>query len=338
MILVTGGTGLVGSHLLYQLTLKYNIIKATYRSNSDVEHVRSLFEYYSKISTKLFNKIKWVEADLNNLPQLKIAFEGVSHVYHCAAYISFDPSRNKKLRRINIKGTANIVNLCIINKIKKLCHVSSIATIGFDCEKINEENRWDGNKNKSEYSISKYGAEMEVWRGTQEGINSIVVNPGVIIGPGFSRSAYGVVYNMVKNKRRFHTKGKTGYIDVFDVVNSMIYLMNSKISNEKYILVNENLSYKKVNTIISNSMKIDNKSTYVSKFKLYLILFFDLLISKILRRERKLSKALCNTLTKNYNYSSDKIKKTMHEFEFTPIIESFEKSYQYYSQEKFSSK
>ena len=128
MILVTGGTGLVGSHLLYQLTLKDNIIKATYRSNSDVEHVRSLFEYYSKISTKLFNKIKWIEADLNNLPKLQIAFEGVSHVYHCAAYISFDPSKNKKLRRINIKGTANIVNLCVTNKIKKLCHVCLLYT------------------------------------------------------------------------------------------------------------------------------------------------------------------------------------------------------------------
>lgn len=335
MILVTGGTGLVGSHLIYQLTLENNVIRATHRADSDIERVKLLFKFYSKDFNELFKKIEWIEADLNNLSQLQDAFKDISFVYHCAAYISFDPSRYETLRRVNIRGTANIVNLCINNKIKKLCHVSSVATLGYNIKEIDENNYWDGNKHKSAYAISKYGAEMEVWRGVQEGVKSVIINPGVIIGPGFSKSAFGTIIKMVTNKKRFHTCGKTGYVDVRDIANIMIRLMNSKIENERYILVNKNLSYKKVIDMVSSNLGMKNKSTFVSKSKLKIALVFDLVSSKFFNKERKLSKALCKTLTGNFNYSSKKIKKNLN-FEFTSILETFEKSCQFYSQEKSS--
>lgn len=335
MILVTGGTGLVGSHLMYQLTLENNVIRATHRANSDIERVKLLFKFYSKDFNKLFKKIEWIEADLNNLSQLQDAFKDISSVYHCAAYISFDPSRYKTLRRVNITGTANIVNLCIKNKIKKLCHVSSVATLGYNIKEIDENNYWDGNKHKSAYAISKYGAEMEVWRGVQEGVKSVIINPGVIIGPGFSKSAFGKIIKMVTKKKRFHTCGKTGYVDVRDIANIMIRLMNSKIENERYIVVNKNLSYKRVIDIVSSNLGLKNKSTFLSKSKLKIALILDIVSSKFLNKERKLSKALCKTLTRNFNYSSKKIKKSLS-FEFTSILETFEKSCQFYSQEKSS--
>ena len=337
MILVTGGTGLVGSHLIYQLTLENNVIRATHRADSDIERVKLLFKFYSKDFNELFKKIEWIEADLNNLLQLQDAFKDISFVYHCAAYISFDPSRYEILRRVNIRGTANIVNLCINNKIKKLCHVSSVATLGYNIKEIDENNYWDGNKHKSAYAISKYGAEMEVWRGVQEGVKSVIINPGVIIGPGFSKSAFGTIIKMVTNKKRFHTCGKTGYVDVRDIANIMIRLMNSKIENERYILVNKNLSYKKVIDMVSSNLGMKNKSTFVSKSKLKIALVFDLVSSKFFSKERKLSKALCKTLTRKFNYSSKKIKKNLN-FEFTSILETFEKSCQFYSQEKSSLK
>jgi nucleoside-diphosphate-sugar epimerase len=335
MILVTGGTGLVGSHLIYQLTLENNVIRATHRADSDIERVKLLFKFYSKDYNQLFKKIEWIEADLNNLSQLQDAFKDISFVYHCAAYISFDPSSYETLRRVNIRGTANIVNLCIKNKIKKLCHVSSVATLGYNIKEIDENDYWDGNKHKSAYAISKYGAEMEVWRGVQEGVKSVIINPGVIIGPGFSKSAFGTIIKMVTNKKRFHTCGKTGYVDVRDTANIMIRLMNSKIENERYILVNKNLSYKKVIDMVSSNLGMKNKSTFVSKSKLKIALVFDLVSSKFFNKDRKLSKALCKTLTRNFNYSSKKIKKSLN-FEFTSILETFEKSCQFYSQEKSS--
>ena len=176
---------------------------------------------------------------------------------------------------------------------------------------------------------------MEVWRGVQEGVKSVIINPGVIIGPGFSKSAFGTIIKMVTNKKRFHTCGKTGYVDVRDIANIMIRLMNSKIENERYILVNKNLSYKKVIDMVSSNLGLKNKSTFVSKSKLKIALVFDLVSSKFFNKERKLSKALCKTLTRNFNYSSKKIKKSLN-FEFTSILETFEKSCQFYSQEKSS--
>ena len=130
MILVTGGTGLVGSHLLFKLTQKHEKIRATYRNGANLERVKTIFSYYSETTDDLFDFIEWVEADLNNIPKLTVAFEDITHVYHCAGYISSDPSDYKKLRNTNIKGTANIINLCIANNIKKLSYVISIAAIG----------------------------------------------------------------------------------------------------------------------------------------------------------------------------------------------------------------
>ena len=192
MVLVTGGTGLVGSHLLLKLAQQNKSVRALYRKGANLERVKTVFSYYSKNSKSLYETIEWAEADLNDLPKLTLAFKDITHVYHCAAYISFDPSNYKILRATNIKGTANIVNLSIANKVEKLCYVSSVATLGYDADLITEETQWEGNQNQSVYAISKYGAEMEVWRASQEGVAAVIVNPGVILGPGFWNSGSGL--------------------------------------------------------------------------------------------------------------------------------------------------
>ena len=136
MVLVTGGTGLVGSHLLLKLAQQNQSVRAIYRKGADLNRVKTVFSYYSINSKSLYDTIEWTEADLNDLPKLTMAFRDITHVFHCAAYISFDPANYKILRATNIKGTANIVNLCIANKVEKLCHVSSVATLGYNADLI----------------------------------------------------------------------------------------------------------------------------------------------------------------------------------------------------------
>ena len=184
MVLITGATGLVGSHLALHLLENNERIRAIYRTKTSIEKTKSLFKLYGKES--LFEQIEWIEADINDIPSLEIAFKGVEYVYHCAALISFDPKDEKKLRKINIEGTANIVNFCLAFNVKKLCHVSSIAALGDLMEHetlITEETIWNPEKHHSDYAISKYGAEMEIWRGLQEGLPVVIINPGVILGP-----------------------------------------------------------------------------------------------------------------------------------------------------------
>ena len=330
MILVTGGTGLVGSHLLLKLVQQKQPIRATYRKGSDLERVKTIFSYHSKNSDSLYKAIEWIEADLNDLPNLTLAFDKITTVYHCAAYISFDPSVYKILRDTNIVGTANIVNLCIEKKVQKLCHVSSVATLGYAADVITEDTHWQGNHNQSVYAISKYGAEMEIWRATQEGIPAIIVNPGVIIGPGFWNRGSGLLFKIISKKQSYFTKGSTGFIGVDDVTQAMVDLMASKIENQRYILVAENLSHHEFMTNIAKQLGVNPPTKLATKYSLCLALCLDYLQSKLLGKRRRLSKALCQTLTKTYNFSSKKIKKDLKTFEFTPISQVIEQSCQYF--------
>ena len=244
MILVTGGTGLVGAHLLLQLTANETEIRAIYRNEKNIRKTQSLFQLYGKEAQ--FHKIQWMEGDIIDVPSLEKAFQGVTHVYHCAALISYNPKDENKLRKTNIEGTANIVNFCIDYKVSKLCHVSSIAALG-DLKPnetiITEETEWNPEHYHSDYAISKYGAEMEIWRGQQEGLNVVIVNPGVIFGAGFWQQGSGMFFSAVQKGFPFYTNGTTGYVSATDVASVMIQLMNSNISGERFSVIAENQSF-----------------------------------------------------------------------------------------------
>ena len=240
-------------------------------------------------------------------------------MYHCAALISFDPSDYYKLREINISGTANIVNLCIINAIEKLCYVSSVATMGYDPLKITEETAWNTENEQSVYAITKYEAEMEVWRGIQEGVPSVIVNPGVILGPGFFESGSGGLFKRVHSGLRYATHGVAGYVGVVDVIKSMVLLMNSDCKNERYIIAAENLSSLDFTTLISNAFNLVPPKKIARQWMLAFAWRLDWLKHKITGGKRRLTKNLSKTLrTKSY-YSSSKFLETIPNFEFTPI-------------------
>ena len=333
MILVTGGTGLVGSHLLFELTKSQHKIRALYRSLKTVEKVKHVFSFYTDRVDSQFDKIEWVQADLNNVPKLTEAFEGVSHVYHCAALISFDPNDYYKLRETNISGTANIVNLSIIYGIQKLCYVSSVATMGYDPVKITEETTWNSEDHKSVYAITKYEAEMEVWRGIQEGVPSVIVNPGVILGPGFFQSGSGGLFKRVHKGLPFVTHGVSGYVGVMDVIKSMVLLMNGDRINERYIMVAQNLSFLDFTTLISNAFKIEPQKKIASKWLLSFAWRLDWLRHKLRGGKRQFTKNLSKTLTNKSYYSSDRFLTAEPEFKFNPISKEVSEVCQIFSKE-----
>ena len=205
MILVTGGTGLVGAHLLLQLVKNHDSVRAIHREGSNLQNVEKVFSYYEEDATKLFQTIDWVCADINDIPALEEAFTDVEYVYHAAAMISFDPGDFEQLMKINVEGTANIINLAVANSIKKLCNVSTIGTIGksLNGKPADEKSEWS-DENINVYAKSKYAAEMEVWRGSQEGLSVVMVNPGVILGPGFWNTGTGALFKTAHKGYRFY--------------------------------------------------------------------------------------------------------------------------------------
>jgi len=322
MILVTGGTGLVGAHLLVELTKRDTKIRAIYRREHKIALVKAVFEYLPNCSLSHFEKIEWVEADLNDLPKLTEAFKGIKQVYHSAAFVSFEPDKYKQLRKVNIEGTANIVNLCISHKVDKLCYVSSIAAIGSELNPdslITEKTAWNPEEDNNVYAITKYGAEMEVWRGSQEGIDVVVVNPGIIIGGGFwkSGSSGSLFYKMFKGMR-YYTEGVAGYVGVSDVVYCMTTLMDSSIKNEGFILVAENLSFKKFQFMVCDALGVSRPKKEATPLLLAVAWRLDWLVHKILGKRRQLSKHMARSSTAITKYDNSKIKEALS-FEFEPL-------------------
>lgn len=319
MILVTGGTGLIGSHLLLKLAQKNSKIRAIYRDISKLEQVKTVFSYYSKSAETLFNTIDWVEADITDIPALESAFKNITHVYHCAGLISFALNDFKKLKKVNIEGTANVVNLCISNSIKKLCHISSIAALGTATNKhITEETHWNPETDNSVYAISKYGGEIEVWRGSREGLDVIIINPGVVLGPGFWKSGSGKLFSKIRNGFNYFVTGSTGYVAVNDTVDAMALLMEKPIKNERYILVGENLSFKNIAKKIAYKLNVTPPRIEVKSYMLQIAWRLDWLKHLLFRTPRVLSKTTANTALNKEHYSSDKIKRDLG-FKFTPI-------------------
>lgn len=331
MILVTGGTGLVGSHLLYTLLQEEIQVRAIHRKTSDLSLVEKVFSYYTDNPKNLFEKIEWVEADIIDVPALTEAFEEITHVYHAAAYISFDPSHFYKLKKANIEGTANIVNLCIANTITKLVYVSSVATLGskLNGALISEETEWSPTDKNSAYAITKFGAEMEVWRGSQEGLNVAIVNPGVIFGPFPVISGSSVIIKMVDKKMPFYTSGSIGIVDVKDVVTILVKVMKSNISDQRFILVSKNITYKDLLFKIAESLKIKAPNKPISKWKLLLFSNLDWFSHKILNTKRKLMNTTVHSMYTDSNYNSGKVKKYL-DFEFVNYEETIKSSVKSY--------
>lgn len=309
MILVTGGTGLVGAHLLLQLTANESRVRALFRTEKSIAKTKALFHRYDKEAQ--FEKIQWVQGDVIDIPSLEKAFPGITHVYHCAALISFDPKDEDRLRKINIEGTANMVNLSLDFGIQKFCHVSSIAALG-DLKPnettINEATEWNPEIAHSDYAISKYGAEMEIWRGQQEGLNVVIVNPGVIFGAGFNHQGSGMFFSKIKKGFPFYTYGSTGFVGVTDVVTVMIALMNGSVSGERFALVAENLTFKKVFDTIAQAYQVKPPTFEAKPWMLAIVWRLDWLAATFFGAQRKLSKYSVKSLFSTDLISNEKIK------------------------------
>jgi dihydroflavonol-4-reductase len=325
MILVTGGTGLVGSHLLYHLSLQNDAIRAIYRTKSSLEKVKNVFSYYTDDDT-FFNKIEWFLADITDVPSITPAFVAIKHVYHCAAFISFNPKDYRQMRKVNIHGTAIIVNLCIDAKIDKLCFVSSIAAVGnsLNSNISTEEDEWNKELDNSGYSITKFGAEMEVWRASQEGVDVVIVNPGVILGSGFWNAGSGKLFSQVYNGFQFYTEGITGFVSEQDVVKSMILLMNSRVKNERFILVSENRSFKEIFFLIADGFGKKRASIKIKPWQTNIFWRVAWLLSKITGKEPLLSKYSARSAHSISEYSSEKIEK-MVAFKFEKSEKSIDR-------------
>jgi len=331
MILVTGGTGFLGSHLIYHLIKSGKKVRAIKRNHSTFDIISRIFLYYDADFQALNSHIEWVEADIADIYSLESCLEDISVVYHAAALVSFQPGDQDRMKQINVKGTANLVNACVDKKISKFCHVSSIAAIGrAENDQVIDENVvWKASRRNSNYAISKYAAEREVWRGMEEGLNAVILNPSIIIGPGEINSGFTKLIATVDKGLKYYTPGINGFVDVRDVVKNMVLLMESDISSERFIISSENLSYKELFSYIASCLNKQEPRYQAGQWMSEIYWRLEFLKSKITGNKPLVTRETARTANNNYIYSGDKLKRELN-YKYMSIKESINNACAFY--------
>jgi dihydroflavonol-4-reductase len=320
MHLVTGATGIIGTHVLLHLMLKgENVIAAKQKSSSDV-NLKKVFRYYTGNDT-LYEKIIWREIDVRDIFSIEEALEGVTNVFHCAGLVSFNKKDRKRLFDLNEKGTRNVVDACLVKKIEALCHVSTIGTINnLDYRlPLDETVFWKKSGRESDYALSKYNAEREVWRGMEEGLNAVIVNPGVVLAPGFWDQSSSRIFKNCYKGSLFYTTGTTGYVAATDVAQIMVELVEKKQFGNRYILIEGNYTFREIFNVIHRNFNKPVPRLRASGTLLRLGKFIESVLTKFTGKEPLLSPALINAALNEQLFSNELIKKALN-YKFQPIV------------------
>lgn len=261
-ILVTGASGMVGARICLDLLLQGRPVAGLRRSNSSMEILERTFANHRE----LLQRITWKTGDVTDVTSVYEALEDVQEVYHAAGLVSFDPLDRDRLQLINEYGTANVVNMALEHGVNRFCHISSVAALGRTGDEpfVTETATWKNSSYNSSYAISKYGAEREVWRGVEEGLKAVIVNPTVILGPANWNSGSGLLFRAVWEGLKFYPVGTTGFVDIGDVSKLAITLMEKEIFGERFIINAANISYFELFTTIAQALQRPAPSVKVS--------------------------------------------------------------------------
>ena len=310
MILVTGGSGLLGTELISQLLAQGKELKAIY-------HRTPLKDFNS-------GNIQQLQCDILDVIRLEEVMQDVTELYHCAGMVSFLPKKAGELYKINAEGTANLVNAALNAGIKKLVHVSSVSALGRlrEGELVNETMQWTPDTSNSEYGHSKYLGELEVWRGIAEGLNAVIINPTMILGAGNWDDGSTRLFKSAYDEFPWYTQGVTGFVDVRDVASAMIMLMGSDISAERFIISSENTGYRDLFNMIADEFNKNHPSKEATPLMAGIVWRWEALKSKFLARDPLITKETAVTAMAKVNFDNSKLKKRLPSFAYRSLQQS----------------
>ncbi len=323
MILVTGATGILGRVIVLELLKQGLKVRATKRSASNLDEVKHSYSFYTHAAEDYFKQIEWVNVDFEDQYSLEKVLVGVDEIYHCAAKVSFNPNDEKEMYQTNIEGTKNLLYACQGLPIKKFCHISSIAVLdGMNEDGIQDEDSdFNSKLNHSSYAVSKHWSEMEVWRASAEGLNTVILNPGMIIGSGNWEESSGEIFNIAEDNS-FTFSGGTSYVDVRDVAKIAVELMNKNMFGERFVIISENIRYKAFTDRVRKKLGL-KESKILSKSILNIGNAFNILLGWAVPKLRMLNTTNIEAVTTFTDVSNKKIKSRLN-YHFIPVTESID--------------
>lgn len=316
-VLITGGTGFLGSYIVKELVQKNYSVRAIRRTTSKLP-------FY--IPGEIFQNVEWVPGDVLDVISLEEAMEDVDAVIHSAAVISFHKADKERMYHVNIEGTANVVNAALEKNISRFVHVSSVAALGRTKTggHVNEEKEWQENKVNTHYAISKHRAEMEVWRAIGEGLNAVMINPSTVLGYGDWNSSSCRIFQTVYNEFPWYSTGVNGFVGIEDVARATVLLMESNISEQRFIANSENWSFQQLFNAIADGFGKKRPHRRVTpllggfawRMEKIKSLFAD---SKPLLTKESMRVAFSHTY-----FGNDKLLNSLSGFSFMPLQESIQ--------------
>lgn len=320
--LITGSSGLLGAYLIRELLKRDESIVALYRSAIP-----------AILTEEERSRVKWVKGDILDVVILEELMQECKHVYHCAGLVSFNPSRRQELFKINVEGTANVVNAALVTGVEKLVHVSSVAAIGRkrNNQTVHEGLKWDDNANPSYYGKTKYMGELEVWRGIAEGLNAVMVNPVIILGYGDWNQGSSATFRNAYNEFPWYTEGVSGFVDAEDVARAMALLMDSSITAERFILSAENLPYRTIFTEMALAFGKKPPHRKVSAWMAELVWRIERWKSFFTGKDPLLTKETAETARQVVHFDNSKILQALPGFTFKPVKETIRECCMLYS-------
>jgi len=328
MVFVTGGTGFIGSYLIYYLLKDNPEIKALKRENSDLKYIKFIFKHLSPFEPmpngesweQAFERIEWVDGDILDVNSILDALQDVDIVYHAAALVSYNQKKRDKIIETNVIGTANIVNACLQKGIKKLAYLSSVAALPRNDEEKVDETATPGDfKFNNAYSESKYRAEMEVWRGQAEGLDVTIINPGIVLGWGDFTNSSPEMFNTIYKGLKVYPTGSTSFIDVRDVAKALIVLANNEDAlNKRFIAITETISYKRLFDMMAAQFQVKPPSIRVQPGLVKLVWIFAEIKALVTGGQQFVTKDMAVSSGKNLIFDGSRLKEFLG-YDFIPI-------------------
>ncbi|HET6993674.1 MAG TPA: SDR family NAD(P)-dependent oxidoreductase [Chitinophagaceae bacterium] len=322
-ILVTGGTGFLGAYIIKQLLQRGYAVKAIRRSP----------KLPAFISPEILNKVTWLDGDILDVVSLEDAMEGVDAVVHAAAIVSFNKKEKDQMYKVNVEGTANVINIALEKNIRRFVYISSVAALGrkIDGGHVDEEKKWEDNRINTNYAKSKYKAELEVWRGISEGLNTVILNPSTILGYGDWNNGSSAIFKKVFEEFKWYTPGLNGFVDVEDVAAATVLLMESSISEERFIINGDNWPFRKLMDTMADSFGKKKPVRQTTPLLLDIAWRLEKLRTLFTGRKPVLTKESAKVAHSKTYFDNAKFLKAFPGFSFTPLEKTIGEACKKYS-------
>lgn len=322
MVLVTGGTGFLGAYIIKELVENGYPVRAIRRSS----------QLPSFVSPDILNKAEWVEGDVLDVVSLEEAMEGIEQVIHSAAVVSFVKKDRKNMYQVNVEGTANVVNTALEKKVKRFVHLSSVAALGRTAGggHVNEEKKWEESKVNTHYAKTKYKAELEVWRGISEGLEAVILNPSTILGYGNWNQGSSAIFRNIFKGFKWYTTGINGFVDVEDVAKVSRLILESDITEERFIVNGDTWSFRKLQETISDNFQLKRPVHEATPLLLGLAWRMEKIKSLFTGNKPLLTRESARVAVSQTWFENDKLLKALPGFSFTPLEETIKNACEKY--------